>query len=178
MGKRLTIADGIVRELLGESVRRSNFFPNKHRLREGTVHDSGMDSRLSVIQPPSLELLAKVEPFSTRLAREQLPLARRHAPRILQVNLGKLCNQVCRHCHVDAGPHRTEVMSREIMQDCLDVLDASESYQTVDLTGGAPELNPNFCWFVEQIHARGKQVIDRCNLTVLLLPRFADLMIF
>jgi radical SAM/Cys-rich protein len=97
------------------------------------------------------------------------------AVEIFQINLGKLCNMTCRHCHVDAGPDRwNEVMDRETVDECLAALDRT-SAQTVDLTGGAPELNPNFRYLVEECTARGKHVIDRCNLTVLLLPRHADL---
>jgi len=93
---------------------------------------------------------------------------------VLQINVGKLCNQTCRHCHVDAGPDRREVMSRETMALCLRALDAS-SIPIVDITGGAPELNPDFRWLVRECAARGKHVIDRCNLTVLLTPSHADL---
>jgi radical SAM/Cys-rich protein len=94
---------------------------------------------------------------------------------IFQINLGKLCNMTCRHCHVDAGPDRwREVMSRQIVDACLAALDRTEAH-TVDLTGGAPELNPNFRYLVDRCVARGKHVIDRCNLTVLLLPRYSDL---
>ncbi len=94
---------------------------------------------------------------------------------IFQINLGKLCNMTCRHCHVDAGPDRwQEVMNRETIDECLRALDRT-SAQTVDLTGGAPELNPHFRHLVEECAKRGKHVIDRCNLTVLLLPRNRDL---
>ncbi len=94
---------------------------------------------------------------------------------IFQVNLGKLCNMTCGHCHVDAGPDRVEQnMDRETVDLCLAALDQT-SATTVDLTGGAPELNPNFHYFVDEAVGRGKHVIDRCNLTVLLLPRFRDL---
>ncbi|NJR49924.1 MAG: radical SAM/Cys-rich domain protein [Leptolyngbyaceae cyanobacterium CSU_1_3] len=94
---------------------------------------------------------------------------------IFQINLGKLCNMTCRHCHVDAGPDRTqETMDRETIDLCLRALDQTNAH-TVDLTGGAPELNPNFRYLVDQCVARNKQVIDRCNLTVLLLPRMEDL---
>jgi len=94
---------------------------------------------------------------------------------IFQMNLGKLCNMACRHCHVDAGPDRTqENMNRETIEACLAVLDQTQAH-TVDLTGGAPELNPHFRYLVDQCVQRGKQVIDRCNLTVLLLPPLADL---
>ena len=94
---------------------------------------------------------------------------------IFQINLGKLCNMTCRHCHVDAGPDRwREVMDRETVDACIAALDRSDAH-TVDLTGGAPELNPNFRYLVDQCVARGKHVIDRCNLTVLLLQRYSDL---
>jgi radical SAM/Cys-rich protein len=85
---------------------------------------------------------------------------------IFQVNIGKMCNQVCRHCHVDAGPDRKEIMTRETMQLCLDAL-AGTTIQTVDLTGGAPEMNPDFRWFVEEISKLGRQIIVRCNLTII-----------
>jgi radical SAM/Cys-rich protein len=94
---------------------------------------------------------------------------------IMQLNLGKMCNQTCKHCHVDAGPDRKEMMSRSTMQFCLDVLKNSE-IDVVDLTGGAPELNPDFRWLVEQIKKLGKHVIVRCNLTIILAnKRFYDL---
>lgn len=87
---------------------------------------------------------------------------------IMQVNVGKMCNQVCKHCHVDAGPDRKEIMTRETMQLCLDALKNAPSITTVDLTGGAPEMNPDFRWFVEEISKLGKQIIVRCNLTIIL----------
>ena len=91
-----------------------------------------------------------------------------------QINVGKLCNQTCRHCHVDAGPDRREVMTRETMQQCIDAL-AKTEIPIVDITGGAPELNPDFRWLVEQCRALGRHVINRCNLTILLTPSHADL---
>ncbi len=94
---------------------------------------------------------------------------------IFQVNVGKLCNMTCRHCHVDAGPDRTwEVMSRETADAVLAAMDLTTAH-TVDLTGGAPELNPQFERLVEGAVARGKHVIDRCNLTILLTRRMAHL---
>ncbi|GMV48543.1 MAG: hypothetical protein NBKEAIPA_03366 [Nitrospirae bacterium] len=92
----------------------------------------------------------------------------------LQVNVGKLCNQTCRHCHVDAGPDRTEVMTRETMDLCLRAL-AQTEIPTLDITGGAPELNPHFRWLVGQARSLGRHVMDRCNLSVLLVPSQADL---
>jgi radical SAM/Cys-rich protein len=94
---------------------------------------------------------------------------------IFQINLGKLCNMTCRHCHVDAGPDRwREVMGRETIDACLTALDRTNAH-TVDLTGGAPELNPDFRYLVDECVSRDKHVIDRCNLTVLLLQRTKDL---
>ncbi len=94
---------------------------------------------------------------------------------IFQINLGKLCNMTCRHCHVDAGPDRTaENMDRATVDLCLAALDRT-GCSTVDVTGGAPELNPHFEYLVDACVARGRRVLDRCNLTVLLLPRFRHL---
>lgn len=84
----------------------------------------------------------------------------------LQINVGKLCNQTCEHCHVDAGPTRTEVMTRETIDAILSVLRRHPQITTVDLTGGAPEMNPHFEYLVSQCHALGRHIIDRCNLTV------------
>ncbi|PYV12851.1 MAG: radical SAM protein, partial [Acidobacteria bacterium] len=83
----------------------------------------------------------------------------------LQVNVGKLCNQTCRHCHVDAGPTRTEIMTRETAEQVVAVL-ARCDIPVVDITGGAPELNPNFEYLVREARALGRHIIDRSNLTV------------
>jgi radical SAM/Cys-rich protein len=96
---------------------------------------------------------------------------------ILQINLGKMCNQVCKHCHVDAGPDRKEIMTKEVMEHCLEVI-LENPIQTVDLTGGAPEMNPDFRWFVEAIRKIKPDIniIVRCNLTIILAnPKFHDL---
>ncbi len=87
---------------------------------------------------------------------------------ILQVNMGKLCNQACKHCHVDAGPGRTELMKRETVERILQLLADAQEVHTLDITGGAPELNPYFRYLVKEAHSLGKKIIDRCNLTVLL----------
>ncbi len=106
-------------------------------------------------------------PFQEKLGDIGLFPLRPTAISIFQINVGKMCNQVCKHCHVDAGPDRKEIMTRETMQQCLDVLDAYPNLKTVDLTGGAPEMNPDFRWFVEHISARGVHIIVRCNLTII-----------
>ena len=96
----------------------------------------------------------------------------------LQVNVGKLCNQTCTHCHVDAGPTRTESMTRETVDAVLGVVRRHPELRTVDVTGGAPEMNPHFEYLVTQCRAMGRRVMDRCNLTVFFvrdkqhLPKF------
>jgi len=93
---------------------------------------------------------------------------------VLQINVGKRCNQACHHCHVDAGPDRTEVMTPEVVEACLRFLEASD-IPAVDITGGAPELHPGFRDIVRRARAAGRHVIDRCNLTITRLPNYADL---
>lgn len=93
----------------------------------------------------------------------------------LQVNVGKRCNQACTHCHVEAGPKRTEQMERSTFERLLALLAEAPGVGAVDLTGGAPELNPHFRWFVAEVRALGREVIDRCNLTILSEPGQEDL---
>jgi radical SAM/Cys-rich protein len=93
---------------------------------------------------------------------------------VLQLNLGKRCNQTCRHCHVDAGPDRSEVMSPEVIEAGFRLLELS-GIPTLDITGGAPELHPQFRAIVGRARALGRHVIDRCNLTITRLPNYADL---
>jgi radical SAM/Cys-rich protein len=92
--------------------------------------------------------------------------------------MGKLCNQACHHCHVEAGPKRTEVMPREVAERVVELLERSPAAKVVDLTGGAPELNPHFRWLVAAARRLGRKVIDRCNLTVLFEPEMDDLPAF
>jgi radical SAM/Cys-rich protein len=93
----------------------------------------------------------------------------------VQINLGKLCNQACRHCHVGAGPTQTEIMGADVAERILDLLAASPNVETLDITGGAPELNPNFRRLVAEARRLGRHVIDRCNLTVLFEPAMTGL---
>jgi len=124
-----------------------------------------------------LKRLAAVEaspPFEDKLAAAGLHPLHATGITVFQINVGKFCNQSCRHCHVDAGPERTEQMTRETAELCISAL-AQTDIPTVDITGGAPELNPNFRWLVERARALGRHVMDRCNLTVLLLKPQAGL---
>jgi radical SAM/Cys-rich protein len=108
------------------------------------------------------------------LLHSDFPPVHRASLETLQVNLGYLCNLSCVHCHVNAGPHRTEQMDRETIDTLLSLLDRA-AIHTLDLTGGAPELNPHFRYLVREARALDVHVIDRCNLTVLLEPGQEDL---
>ena len=118
---------------------------------------------------PATEPASQPE-FESVLHRHGLGPLRRTALRTLQVNVGKLCNQACHHCHVEAGPKRTEIMPLAVAERVAALLATSPGVETVDLTGGAPELNPTFRFLVESARRLGRRVIDRCNLTVLLEP--------
>lgn len=114
---------------------------------------------------------------ASRLFPTDFPPIRRAELHTLQVNLGYVCNQQCQHCHVNAGPHRTEQMSRDTLDDVLHFMRRAP-IRTLDLTGGAPELHPQFRDLVQTAVQQGVQVQDRCNLTVLTLPEQADLAAF
>ncbi|MBU1397959.1 MAG: arsenosugar biosynthesis radical SAM protein ArsS [Proteobacteria bacterium] len=125
-----------------------------------------------------LAILAALPHSFEETIRPHLPAASALAPcalSTLQLNIGKRCNQSCRHCHVGASPLRTETMSREIMDDCLQVIAATDEIKTVDITGGAPEMNDNFSYLIQACKNLGKHVIDRCNLTILEEPGYGHL---
>jgi len=127
--------------------------------------------QLQILEPVDV---TAVTPFERTLAERGLPALQAAGVKVLQINVGKLCNQTCTHCHVDAGPERREIMTRETFEACLRVI-ASNGIETVDLTGGAPEMNPHFEWFVTEVRRLGRRVIDRCNLTILTAPGFTHL---
>lgn len=105
--------------------------------------------------------------FSGKLKAAGVPPLTAKPVEILQINVGKKCNQACQHCHVEAGPNRTEVMPDEVMDRLMSLMEKSPSLHTVDITGGAPELHPRFQDLVKHARALGHHVIDRCNLTIL-----------
>ncbi len=111
--------------------------------------------------------------FNQELRRCGLAPLRRRAPGTLQVNVGKLCNQACHHCHVDAGPMRTERMAPPTAERVAWMLRRRPGLETLDLTGGAPELNENFRFLVESARVAGRRVLVRCNLTVIFTPGMA-----
>jgi radical SAM/Cys-rich protein len=130
----------------------------------------------SVANDTKREPALRVLPFAARLRQERIQLTRAGIDTV-QINVGKLCNQACVHCHVDAGPKRTEIMDRRTAVLALEFVRAAD-VPTVDITGGAPELNPSFRFLIEQARADGRHVMDRCNLTVLLEPGQEDLIGF
>ncbi len=124
-----------------------------------------------------VEILAEgsLPRFHETLAKHQLPVLAADKVEILQVNVGKLCNMTCQHCHVDAGPDRkVENMDLETVNSCIAAIKAG-NISTLDLTGGAPEMNPHFKHLVTEARKLGCHVIDRCNLTILLANGFKDM---
>ncbi len=118
-------------------------------------------------------------PFQQKLEQSGLYPLKPTQAEIFQVNIGKMCNQTCKHCHVDAGPDRKEIMTKETMQQCIEVLKNNLQLKTIDLTGGAPEMIPNFRWFVEEIKKLNRHIIVRCNLTIILAnKKYYDLPLF
>jgi radical SAM/Cys-rich protein len=137
-----------------------------------------VEAQLHVLEHGRTDDFALV-PFQQKLEEAGLYPLKPTGVQVFQVNVGKMCNQVCKHCHVDAGPDRKEIMTRETMQQCLQALRLNPDLKTVDLTGGAPEMNPDFKWFVEEIRKLDRHVIVRCNLTIILAnKKYHDLPTF
>lgn len=111
--------------------------------------------------------------FEQTLKEHNIDLKRNEVT-TLQINIGKICNQACHHCHVESGPKHPDNMSTKTVDRLLELLDAKNSVETVDITGGAPEMNPNFRYFVKELRKRGINYIDRCNLTILFEPGQED----
>lgn len=138
---------------------------------------TSLHHRKATLAEPSEQLRildsSPVPSFSEAVRGHGLTELKSSSIEILQVNVGKLCNMTCRHCHVDAGPDRREIMTRETIDACLAALQ-SANIGTLDLTGGAPEMNPDFRYFVTAARRLGVHVIDRCNLTILLAKGYED----
>jgi radical SAM/Cys-rich protein len=129
-----------------------------------------MNSTLTVLADDS-----STADFEAQLAAHYCGPLVREETRTLQINVGKFCNQACHHCHVDAGPKRTEIMTRGVAERIMVMLAGSPTVEVVDITGGAPELNPSFRWLVAEAREQGRHVIDRSNLTVFFQPGMEDL---
>jgi len=115
-----------------------------------------------------------LKPFDAILSESRIYPLTATGITIFQVNIGRLCNQLCKHCHVNAGPDRKEIMQKNTMEICLDIIEKTD-IPTVDITGGAPEMNPNFRWFVKEFSKRGRHVMVRSNLTILTEPDYKNL---
>ena len=119
----------------------------------------------------------KLPLFKEKLKEVNIPDIKKGQLKILQLNIGYMCNQTCSHCHVDAGPNRKEMMSMKVLKRCLSLL-SENKIETVDITGGAPEMHPNFRWFVKSIREKTRvdEIIVRSNLTIILAnKKFFDL---
>ena len=127
---------------------------------------SSPDEQIQILEHRQVDEFALV-PFQQKLKQSGLYPLTPTQIEIFQVNIGKMCNQTCRHCHVDAGPDRREIMTADMMQLCIDVLQKNKQLTTVDITGGAPELNPHFRWFAEEVSKLGRHIMVRCNLTII-----------
>jgi radical SAM/Cys-rich protein len=117
-------------------------------------------------------------PIQQQLEKLHLYPLRPTGIEVFQVNVGKMCNQVCTHCHVDAGPDRKEIMTKATMLQCVTAIQQNPALHTVDITGGAPEMNPDFRWFVTEIKniSAAIKIIVRCNLTIIRAnKKYADL---
>ena len=122
----------------------------------------------------------KLPLFKEKLRENNIPILKKGELKILQLNIGYMCNQTCSHCHVDAGPTRKEMMSKEVLKICLKLM-IENKIETVDITGGAPEMHPYFRWFVENIRKKTRvdEIIVRSNLTIIMAnKKFFDLPIF
>ena len=139
-----------------------------------TLLRQGSELARASAQVRILEADSGVVRFDDHLKENGLPALRADGIHVLQINVGKVCNQTCGHCHVDAGPSRQESMSAETVQLCLEAL-SKTAIPCVDITGGAPEMNPHFRQLVQESRRLGRHVIDRCNLTILLAKGFEDL---
>ena len=110
--------------------------------------------------------MKKMISFKDILRYNELELKRKEIETI-QINVGKKCNQACTHCHVNGGPNREEVMDKKTIDRVLELIAKDKSINTVDITGGAPELNPEFRYLISELASLGKTILNRCNLTVL-----------
>ena len=133
--------------------------------------------QLDVLNGRGTDLATEHPPFALKVREAGFERLTPAPLEIFQLNIGKLCNQSCAHCHVDAGPDKKrENMDRATLDRCLEIIAAVPTITTVDITGGAPEMNSHFRWFVEACTELGKTVMVRCNLTIIMAhPKYADL---
>lgn len=134
------------------------------------------DNKSADVIPNCLLSDKGIKPFKEKLKEVNLyPLRSSNTINTLQVNVGKVCNLSCKHCHVEAGPHRQESMSQQTMSFCLQAL-ADNRISNLDITGGSPELNPHLSWFINEAVKIGSHVMIRTNLIILALDEYAPLL--
>lgn len=149
--------------------RASRILPSLEKRQAPLASAAVQRARLAAVEAGALR-----HTFAGALADSGLLPLRATGLDVLQINVGRRCNQTCHHCHVDAGPDRKEVMPRDVVEACLALL-ARERVARFDITGGAPELHPDFREIVTRSAATGARVMHRCNLTAILLPNYADI---
>jgi len=175
---RIAAEGSLVSDTLREMENDAEFQLTAKRLREEGAQRMTLEEKkkrrraLDALGVPNF-----TEFVATQQAPDAEPVTARRATSVLQLNIGLYCNQACGHCHVESSPRRTESMSDAVADRCVDLVGASPTVSTVDITGGAPELNPAFRRVVERVAALDEpvEVIDRCNLTVLTEPGQEDL---
>lgn len=144
----------------------------KQKTKSLSSRDSALSStfyQLEVLSGHELKTTKSFPKFDKLVANSKPHGLKANVPEIFQLNIGKLCNQTCAHCHVDAGPDKKEEnMSKKDLDICLEIIKQSKHIHTVDITGGAPEMHPYFRWFVEEVRNAGKKVMVRCNLTIIM----------
>ena len=147
---------------------------NRHNIKKSRTMD--VSRQLEVLKN-GIFSNGKLPLFKEKLKEVEIPDIKKGQLKVLQLNIGYMCNQTCSHCHVDAGPSRKEMMSIEVLNVCLKLM-VKNKIETVDITGGAPEMHPNFRWFVQSIRDKTKvnEIIVRSNLTIILAnKKFFDL---
>ncbi|MDH5598632.1 MAG: arsenosugar biosynthesis radical SAM protein ArsS [Cyclobacteriaceae bacterium] len=143
------------------------------------LHDLSSPEKQIHILENGIFSTGQLPTFSDKIKGYNTPALKPSTLEIFQMNVGYMCNQTCKHCHVDAGPDRKEIMSRETMEQCMKIVE-NHRIPTIDITGGAPEMNPEFRWLVERAtQAEVKEIIVRSNLTIITSnPKYNDLPVF
>tara|TARA_Y100000780_G_scaffold232580_1_gene267278 strand:- start:55429 stop:56505 length:1077 start_codon:yes stop_codon:yes gene_type:complete len=150
---------------------------NRTNLYKGALAVEKENTKKQIREQMGKEKIKGFKNFSETMRENSLNLKRNRVS-TLQVNIGKLCNQACHHCHVESSPTRTENMSMNTVERLIELVENNPAIKLIDITGGAPEMNPNFRYFVKSLRKLGKEVIVRCNLTILFEPGQEDTALF
>lgn len=168
-----------IEDLIGEEFAKSLVPVTVKQMRAGGVTPYTKEQRVDMLRELDESSSVALPNFRAHVAKTSPGGAlKRSAAKVFQLNIGLYCNQACTHCHVDSSPKRKEMMSHDVAEKCVRIIKNSPSVETVDITGGAPELNKEFRYIVRECAELGLDLIDRCNLTVLLEPNQRDLAAF